>query len=213
MTKQQPIAGWWFSKDYNLPHGDNRIIQLGATHEIKKQLAICKTGLHASRKIIDALSYAPGPIIWKVELSGEIIEEDDKLCASHRAYLSGGLDCTEVMRKFSRLCALDVIENWQAPPVVIEYLKTGAESLRSAAWEAARSAAWDAAWDASGSAPNAAWHASNASIAARDASGSAAGSAAGSASNWDAAWDAARAAQNIRLEKLINELIEKEPNQ
>jgi len=47
---------------------------------------------------------------------------------------------------------LDVIHLWDAPAVVREYLETGDESKRDAAWAAARDAAWGAAlaavvWD------------------------------------------------------------------
>jgi hypothetical protein len=80
------------------------------------------------------------------------------------------------MRLFARRVALDVIHLWDAPPIVKEYLETGDESKRAAAWAAARDAAWDAARDA-------AW------AAARDAARAAAWAAA-----WDTAWDAAWAA-------------------
>ena len=51
-----------------------------------------------------------------------------------------------------------MIHLWDAPPVVREYLETGDETKRAAAWAAAGAAAWDAAgaaaweaaWDAAG---------------------------------------------------------------
>jgi hypothetical protein len=46
----------------------------------------------------------------------------------------------EKWRLFTRQCALDVIDLWDAPAVVRQYLETGDESLRASAW--------DAAWDA-----------------------------------------------------------------
>ena len=50
-----------------------------------------------------------------------------------------------MLRKFARLCALDVIDCWDAPDVVIEYLKTGDEFIRNAARDAVWAAS-DAAW-------------------------------------------------------------------
>jgi hypothetical protein len=81
-------------------------------------------------------------------------------------------DITDLLWQFARQQALLVINLWDAPDLVRQYLETGNESLRAAAraaaWDAAQAAAWAAAWDA-------AW----------DAAKSAA---------WAAAWDDARAA-------------------
>ena len=143
------------------------------THEGKIEL--CASGFHASECAFDALSFAPGPIVHRVELRGDIIRGDDKLVARERRILWSA-DATETLRAFARAQALKVVHLWKAPDVVRRYLETGDESLRAAA----RAAAWDAAWDA-------------ARAAARDAARAAARAAALAAA-WDAAWDAARAA-------------------
>ena len=134
---------YYFFSESNkrLGYGDNRIIKLGRTHKVKGQPVLCKHGLHASKKPLDALKYAKSPIIWKVELSGIVVHGDDKSVATERTYIKGGIDITEVLRKFARMCALDVIHLWDAPQVVIDYLKTGDESLRDSAWDSA----WDSA--------------------------------------------------------------------
>ena len=49
---------------------------------------------------------------------------------------------------FARWNALQVLHLWNAPELVQEYLETGNEAIRAAAWAAARAAAWDAARDA-----------------------------------------------------------------
>jgi hypothetical protein len=217
------VKGWWFSEGYRLPYEDNRIIKIGKTHKIKGEIIPCENGLHASERIIDALDYAPGSIIWKVELSGTVIKGKDKLCASSRKYLSGGVDCSEVLRKFTRLCALDVIHLWDAPQVVIDYLKTGDESIRPAAWSAAEAVTWSAArYAAESQAAFATWSAafsaaeSTARYAARyttrsatwSAARSAAEHAAGTAAEYTAR-SAAENAQNKRLTVMINQLIKK----
>lgn len=43
-------------------------------------------------------------------------------------------DATPVLRQFAREVALDVAHLWNAPPVVLRYLKTGDESIRDTAW-------------------------------------------------------------------------------
>ena len=65
------VNAWWFSSGKKLPHGDNRIIKIGRTHKVKGKIIPCLNGLHASKRIIDALIYSTGSIIWKVELKYE----------------------------------------------------------------------------------------------------------------------------------------------
>ena len=191
------VTGWYFSEESRLlRHGDARPIEIGVTHEVDAPIQLCKRGLHASVRAIDALKYAPGPIVWRVELSGEIKTGDDKCVATHRKYIGGGVDARAVMRAFACRCALDVAHLWDMPPLVRAYLETGEESIRDAAWAAAWDAAWAAAWDA-------AWDAAR--DAARDAAWDAARDAAGDAAR-DAARDAAGDAQNNHLEPLLMEL-------
>ena len=168
------------------------------------ELIMCESGLHASERIIDALKYAPGNTICRVELSGEIETDTGKCVASERTIL-WRVDGEDLLREFARKCALDVIHLWDAPSVVREYLETGDESKRDAAWAAARDAAWDAAGATAGAT---AWAAARAAAwaAARAAAGAVARAAARDAAwaaAWDAAQDAARDAQNKRLERMV----------
>ena len=201
------MKGWHFvAENKRLGYGDNRIVKPGITYKVEKTrpLKLCSYGLHASKRIIDALNYAPGPIVCRVELIGETLHDTDKAVAYERRVIAM-IDATDILRKFARLCALDVVHLWNAPEIVVKYLKTGDESLRDAARVAARVAAWDAAgaaardaaWDAArGAARGAAWD------AARGAAWDAAWGAAG-----DAAWAAAEAAagdkQNRRLTAMM----------
>ena len=150
--KKQRIEAWHFlSEDRRFGYGDGNIAEAGYVYSVKGPIKLCSWGLHASERAIDALQYAPGPMIGRVVLSGEIIRGDDKLVATHREYLWIA-DATETLRGFARWCALQVIEHWDAPDVVRRYLESGDESLRdaagAAAWAAARAAAGAAAWDA-----------------------------------------------------------------
>ena len=186
------MKAWYFSDESRrLRYGDGREIAVGVTHTVDCVPVLCKFGLHASVRAIDALEYAPGPIIWIVELGGIVVEGDDKCVATERTYTAGGVDATETLRAFARACALDVVHLWDAPQVVKDYLVTGDESLRASAWAAA---SWASARDAAmASARASAWAAAS-WAAARDA---ARGAARG----------AARDAQNARLESMLEKLI------
>ena len=140
---------WYFAeKSKRLRFGDSRKIKLGETHKVDCEPIMCKQGLHACKKIIDALEYAPGPIVYKVKLGGKVVHGDDKSVATERTYLEGGIDISNILHKFARVCALDVIDLWDAPDIVVRYLKTGDESIRDAAWAAAWAVAWAAAREA-----------------------------------------------------------------
>jgi hypothetical protein len=175
------------------------------------KLIPCKIGFHASKRALDALQYSPGSIICRVTLHGEKIPHGnpiDKYCAHGRTVLQMA-NAEEVLRIFARKCALSVIHLWNAPQIVIDYLNTGDEKLRDAAWTAAGAVAWTVAWTAAWTAARtAAW------AAARDAARAAAGAAAWTAARtaaWAAAWAAAGAAagdaQNILLEELLTTLL------
>jgi hypothetical protein len=109
----------------------------GVTLKHEGPVVLCESGLHASALILDALCYAPGTTVCRVELSGTIFENEDKLAASERTIL-WRMDAVDVLRAFARRCALDVIHLWDAPEVVRTYLETGDETLRVAARAVAR---------------------------------------------------------------------------
>ena len=201
----EQIKGWWFgTTDKKLLYDDNRKIVIGETHKISGDIVPCHHGLHLSKRIIDALNYAPGPVIYRVVGSGVIIPHGDpvdKYACSERTYIAGGIDISNTLRLFARKCALDVIHLWNHPPdIVIKYLKTGDEAIRAAACAAAYAAACAAAGAASWAAAYAAAGVAGASWAvARDAAGAASWAAAYAAAgdagaSWAAARDAACAA-------------------
>ena len=188
---------WYFApKDRRLRYGDGRLIEVGTTHTVKPPITLCERGLHASKRAIDALRYAPGPIVCRVKIGGGVIHGDDKSCATERTYLSV-VDAEDTLRVFVRRCALDVIDLWDAPDVVREYLETGDESIRAAAWAAARYAARD---DARSAAWAVAW------AGAWDVVWSGARSAAWAVAR-DAARDAARAAKTEEYNGWLEEML------
>ena len=106
---------------------------------------MCKSGLHASIHPMDALTYAPGATLCLVECDDVVGEQADKLVCSRRKIIAR-FDATDTLWALARWSALQVIHLWDAPQVVRDYLTTGDESSRAAAWDAARDAAGDAAW-------------------------------------------------------------------
>ena len=178
---------WFEPADGVLGFKDGRKPEAGVTHTVEGTPVLCKHGLHASRRALDALEYARSSVIWIIELGGVVVHGDDKSAATERTYIKRA-DIESVLREFARWCALQVIDQWDAPDVVRQYLETGDESLRAAAWAAAGAAAGDAAWAA-------AW------AAAGDAAGGAAWAAAGGAARdaWSAAGD--------KLEAMIAEVM------
>ncbi len=202
---------WYFAPEGNrLKYQDNRLIRVGVTHRIEGKPETCSHGLHASNRIIDALKYSQTNILYRVELSGEMDRAEDKIAAQSRKYLQR-FDMESILFEFSRKQALINIKKVKLYTrkddysLIIEWLKTGDQNIRSAAWSAAESAAWSAAGSA---ARSAAWSAarsaarSAAESAARSAAESAAWLAARSAAR-SAAWSAARSAQERMLARMM----------
>lgn len=135
MNRPEPIHAWWFS-DFScrLQYMDNRKAELGVTHSVPGRPRVCSHGLHGSRDILAALEYAPGPVVWRVILLGEISDGGDRIAAHRRQYIAGGIDIENDLSCFARLCALDVIDLWDAPAAVIEWLHSDGEAhIRAAA--------------------------------------------------------------------------------
>ena len=175
-------AFWFCSEDRKLGYKDDRTVRIGITHKVKGELKLCKNGLHASTRLIDALKYAPGPILYLVDLSGEFLSGEDKLCARERKYLAS-FNATDLLWRFARKQALISVEKIKPYTdqydLIVRWLETGDESIKSAAESAAESAAWSAAW-----------------LAARSAAWSAA---------WSAAESAAWSAANEMLTRMVRE--------
>lgn len=213
------MAYWhWAAMKYGRPvMHDGTLIEIGRRYEIKREPQLCVRGYHGSTCILDALQYAPGPWVSLREIEG-VVDGGDKVVGRVCTHLAG-VDATDILREFARRCALEAIDNWDAPFVMRRYLETGDESIRKVArdaawivahtpaqkfaWIAAQDAAWSDEWgdawgDAWAAARDSAWAvAQNDSwnvswAAARDAA-------------WVAARDAAWAKYNKWLTDMVNE--------
>ena len=167
-----------------LGYDDEREVRVGETLRVEGQPVLCEHGLHASKRLYDALGYARGDklALCRVALGGTVVDDDDKSVANERTVIAmlTPEQTEKLLQDWARWCALQVIHLWDAPDVVRQYLETGDESLRDAAEAAARAAARaarDAEWAAGAAAEAAAgdaaraaaWAARDAAWAARDA--------------------------------------------
>ena len=190
-----PILAWHFLTKDLIPGVGRRRKPLYVGHlwREKGPPVLCKHGLHASERILDALGYAYSPVVCRVSISGTVVHGDDKLVGTRRKILAmGDIEillhewacdvAEEVCRRAEVLDerfleAIEVKRRWLRGESTYEELDAAGDT----AWDAARAAAGDTAWAA-------AW--------------AAAGAAAG-----DTAWDAARAALNADLEERVLQAI------
>lgn len=198
------IGVWHFvANDGRLGYGDGRAVAVGETLSVPPPSVLCKHGMHWSRRLIDALQYAPGNILTYCEVWGDIKEQEDKGVSTHRGVIAM-IDADPLLRRFARHCATEVFykhfKRGQHPAVDV-WLEHGRKEDRSAARSAAKLAARSAAGSAAESAArSAAWSAvaSASRLAARSAAWSAA---------WSAAELAAESAQNSWLETEAKKLM------
>jgi len=156
-TKEDTMQAWHFIADdrklaYPQADGSRPVITPGLVLTEERPLSLCHVGLHASVRAIDAMQYAQGAVICRVECEGEIVHGDDKLCCSRRTVLWMA-DATRVLHLF----ACDVAEEALAlvgnpDPRSVAAIAAKRDWLDGkiddaqfdAAWDAARAAAWAA---------------------------------------------------------------------
>ena len=194
---EKKIKAWWFAArdpdgKVRLPHGDGREVVVGETLSVEGKIVACKKGLHASVRPLDALQYAPGGVVCRVEVWGDVRKESDKIAGRNRKVLWMA-DADSALRLFACDCAKEACR------VAKHTDERSLNAIRVARLYAEGRATSDelaAALDAALDAARAAWGARAATGAARVATGAAwdAAGAAARAAAWDAAGDAARAA-------------------
>jgi hypothetical protein len=155
---------WHFVQNDRTLRYSGEKIRKGGVYRAEGPLELCHNGMHASVNPLDALRYAPGSIICRVEMRGEIIKGDDKLVARERKILWWA-DADRTLHEFAIWCAERALKAanvtddrcWNALKVKRRWLDGGATdaeldtawaAARAAAWAAARAAAWAAARDA-----------------------------------------------------------------
>ena len=183
------MKAWHFIReDRRLGYDDGREVKVGETLSCTGEPKLCENGMHGSKRILDALIYAPGQICCRVEITGDVSVSDDKVVGRHRKVLAM-VDASNIFHEFACRCSEDALALIGKPdPRSVAAIKAKRDwicgKITDAELAAARDAARDAAWAAS-------WAASWA--------------AAG-----DASWAAASDAQNRRLTSMVSAAIRKQ---
>ena len=216
------MLAWHFlSDDKRLGYGDGRLVEVGVPLECKGDPVLCDNGMHGSVRLIDALRYASGPIVGRVEIEGDVIEGDDKLCGRRRTVL-WMLDATRILHEFSCMCTEDALalveqpdersveviaakRKWLDGKITDEELDAASAAASDAARDADAAADAAAEADARDAALDAASDAADAAVsaAARDDAWAAAALQARDAAELEAAWAVAWAKQNERLTAMV----------
>jgi hypothetical protein len=175
------LTAWHFTNGTKLR--DGRPLEVGRVYRHKGVVIPCRSGLHASTRLIDALKYAPGSILSRVEMHGELIKHGkpgDKIVGRERK-VSWHIDATRTLWLFACWVAEDALKaerkagrephpaSWAAPRARRAWLdgkitdaqlgeayseaNSAAHSAFGLAFSAAYSAAFSAAYSAAYIAP------------------------------------------------------------
>jgi hypothetical protein len=185
------MLAWHFLReDKRLGNGDGRLVEVGATLECKGDPVLGDNGMHGSVRLIDALRYSAGPIVCRVEIEGDVIEGDDKLCGRRRTVL-WMLDATRILHEFACTCVEDALALVEQPdPRSVAGIEAKRKWLDGKITDEELDAAWQSSW---GAAQDAAWSARATALVAQAAARAVAQDAASAARS--ASWDAQSAAQ------------------
>jgi hypothetical protein len=106
--KTKKILAWHWTNGMKLR--DGQPLKVGKLYTHTGKLEMCAIGYHASTDIRDALSYAPGFTVSRVECSGEMIIGNDKLvCTRRKAIWS--FDAKKVVLAWSIRVATDAVKS------------------------------------------------------------------------------------------------------
>ena len=185
-TLTQPENTFWhfLGEDCRLRYRDGRIVRAGETLRASGEIELCENGMHASRRAIDALSYAPGSVACLVTLGGDILHDTDKSVGQSRTAL-WIYDASELLREFAcNVAEIALLAERKAgrepDPRSFAVIEVMRRFIQGKASKAERSAARSAADSAADSAARLAARLAT-DLAARSATDSAARSAAYSA--------------------------------
>jgi len=123
------MIGWHFAANWKLRDGQPLDV---ATYTVLPPLALGARGLHASERALDALRYAPPGmpcVVSRVELSGAIERDEDKVCASERRVLWAA-DCTDTLRAFALVVGTQALDRAAARGLTVD--RRAYEVLRAA---------------------------------------------------------------------------------
>jgi hypothetical protein len=87
MAMSKKVLGWRFVQlDGTTPHLADRDV-VGKTRHVTGTIELCQNGLHGSIRPLDAVRYGCGALVQRVQHSGTVLHDTDKLCSSARKLL------------------------------------------------------------------------------------------------------------------------------
>jgi hypothetical protein len=135
-------------EDGCLNHPPHTKVEPGITLKFDGRPILCHQGYHASERAIDALNYAPGPILCCVVLGGTVVRDTDKLVATERTVLWMA-DATQTLHEFACDQAEAALDRAKVNDARCRAaIETKRRWLRGEASDSELDAARDAAWDA-----------------------------------------------------------------
>jgi hypothetical protein len=97
------VLAWHFlAADRKMAHV-GEIVEPGYIYSHVGPLKLCEAGMHASIRAIDAIKYAPGPVVCRVRCSGAMLDGSDKIVAQHREVLWMA-DANSILRLIATEC-------------------------------------------------------------------------------------------------------------
>ena len=107
MKEAEKVLAWHFTNGMKLR--DGQPLKVGKVYKHVGPLEMCATGYHASIDIRDALSFAPGFTVSRVECRGEMEQQSDKLVCRERKVL-WTMDAKKIILKWSTRVATDAVK-------------------------------------------------------------------------------------------------------
>ena len=140
--------GWhWLANSRELQYGSGgRTLGTWDVCHAPGTPVLCYTGLHWSPRIIDALNYAPGSIICRVETWGETVHDDDKSASEYRQ-IRWWIDAEMVLWSWAcdtaeaALCAAGETDERSLSAIALRRDWLGGRVVSDQEWDAASSAA------------------------------------------------------------------------
>ena len=183
--------------------------EVGKWYKTEGEINLCGNGFHASKRLIDAMSYVTPEEVALVEVKGKHDIQKDKECWEYMRIVKSKKWTKEHSVKLSIYSSELVLKNFEKefpddkrPREAIEAAKKWLENPTEENRSAARSAA-DSALSAARSAADSAWSAARSADSAAMSAWSAARSAARSAES------AARSAESAAYDKTLEEILDK----
>ncbi len=98
------VLAWHFlTEDRRLRYYDGREVKAGESLSVDVTPVLCERGMHASPRILDALSFRTGPVLCRVRVSGDVVRGDDKVAGRTRECL-WMVDAAPALRMFAVDC-------------------------------------------------------------------------------------------------------------